>query len=46
LTLRVIYTAVTVWAVILLVTGQKLSSDLLRPLSILIDAPEYISFHL
>ena len=29
----IIYTAVAVWAVVLLVTGQKLSSDLLRPLS-------------
>ena len=29
----IIYTAVAVWAIVLLVTGQKLSSDLLRPLS-------------
>jgi hypothetical protein len=29
----IIYTAVGVWAIALLVTGQKLSSDLLRPLS-------------
>src|SRR5262249_21393615 len=29
----IIYTAVAVWAVALLVTGQKPSSDLLRPLS-------------
>jgi len=29
----IIYTAVAVWAVVLLVSGQKLSSDLLRPLS-------------
>jgi len=29
----IIYTAVAVWAIALLVTGQKLSSDLLRPLS-------------
>jgi hypothetical protein len=30
----IMYTAVTVWAIALLVTGQKLSSDLLRPLSV------------
>lgn len=29
----IIYTAVAVWAIALLVTGQQLSSDLLRPLS-------------
>lgn len=29
----IVYTAVAVWAVVLLVGGQKLSSDLLRPLS-------------
>ena len=29
----IIYTAVAVWAIILLVTGQQLTSDLLRPLS-------------
>ena len=29
----IIYTAVAIWAIVLLVTGQKLSSDLLRPLS-------------
>jgi len=29
----IIYAAVTVWAIALLVSGQKLSSDLLRPLS-------------
>ncbi len=29
----IIYTAVAIWAVVLLVSGQKLSSDLLRPLS-------------
>lgn len=29
----IIYTAVAVWAMVLLVTGQKLTSDLLRPLS-------------
>jgi hypothetical protein len=29
----IIYTAVAVWAIVLLVSGQKLSSDLLRPLS-------------
>jgi len=29
----IIYAAVAIWAVALLVTGQKLSSDLLRPLS-------------
>ena len=29
----IIYTAVAFWAIVLLVTGQKLSSDLLRPLS-------------
>lgn len=29
----IIYAAVAVWAIVLLVTGQKLSSDLLRPLS-------------
>jgi len=29
----IIYTAVAVWAIALLVSGQKLSSDLLRPLS-------------
>jgi hypothetical protein len=28
----IIYTAVAIWAVVLLVSGQKLSSDLLRPL--------------
>jgi hypothetical protein len=30
----IIYTAVAVWAIALLVTGQRLSSDLLRPLSV------------
>ena len=29
----IIYMAVAVWAIVLLVTGQKISSDLLRPLS-------------
>jgi hypothetical protein len=29
----IIYAAVFIWAIALLVTGQKLSSDLLRPLS-------------
>lgn len=29
----IIYTTVAVWAIVLLVSGQKLSSDLLRPLS-------------
>ncbi len=29
----IIYTAVAVWAVVLLIGGQKLSSDLLRPVS-------------
>lgn len=29
----IIYTAVAIWAMVLLVTGQKLTSDLLRPLS-------------
>src|SRR5215472_6964535 len=29
----IIYTAVVVWAIALLATGQKISSDLLRPLS-------------
>lgn len=29
----IIYTAVAVWAIVLLVSGQKLSSDLLRPVS-------------
>ena len=29
----IIYTALAVWATVLLVTGQSLSSDLLRPLS-------------
>lgn len=29
----IIYTAVAIWAIALLVTGQKLDSDLLRPLS-------------
>jgi len=29
----IIYTAVAVWAIVLLVSGQKLSSNLLRPVS-------------
>lgn len=29
----IVYTAVAVWAIVLLVTGQQLTSDLLRPLS-------------
>src|SRR5260370_33130502 len=29
----IIYAAVAVWAIVLLVSGQKLSSDVLRPLS-------------
>jgi hypothetical protein len=34
----IIYAAVAVWAIVLLVTGQKLSSDLLRPLSTVTSA--------
>lgn len=39
----IIYTTVAIWAIILLVSGQQLSSDLLRPLSSVISAVVLLS---